>query len=50
MEWAPQGSGHGPRILEFEEHLGNARRHCAWILSGVAWRQGPCLMVLMDPF
>ena len=27
LEQAPQGSGHGPKLLEFKESLDNALRH-----------------------
>jgi len=27
MEQAPQGSGHGPKLLESKEHLDRALRH-----------------------
>jgi len=27
MEDAPQGSGHGPKLLEFKEHLESTLRH-----------------------
>ena len=44
---APQGSGHGPRLLEFKEHLNSARRN-GLIWGGPAWSQDST--VLAGPF
>jgi len=40
MEQAAQGSGHGPKLLEFKEHLNRVLRHRVCILGGTVWSQG----------
>ena len=34
LEWAPQGTGHSPRLLAFNKCLDSALRHRVWILGG----------------
>ena len=34
LEQAPQGSGHGPKLLEFKKHSDNALRNMDWIMGG----------------
>jgi len=49
MEQAAQGTGHGPKLLEFKEHLESSLRHRIWLSGGPVW--GLELdMILMDPF
>ena len=50
MEQAAQGSGNGPRLLEFKEHLDNTLRHRISISGGPVWSQDLDLMILVDPF
>lgn len=39
LEQAPQGSGHSPKLPEFQQHLDNALRPRVWILCGCVWGQ-----------
>jgi len=50
MEQAPWGSGHGPELPDFKEHLGDALRDRAWILCGLMLSQDLDSMALMGPF
>lgn len=38
--WAPQASGHGPKLPEFKKCLDNAFRHKVWILGGACVEPG----------
>ena len=33
MEWAAQGSGHGPKLLEFKERLDTSLKQCQGLNS-----------------
>lgn len=50
LDWAPQGSAHGPKLTELKKHLNNSLRYRAWILDGPVWSQGLDLMTLMGPY
>ena len=50
MEQAPQGSEHGPKLIEFMKYLDSALRHRILILGGHVWSQELNLMILVDPF
>ena len=50
MEQTAQGSGHGPELLEFKEHLDSALRHRVWILSDPVWSQDWTQRSLLVPF
>lgn len=47
---APQGSGHGPKLPEFKEHLDSALRPRIWMLSGVLWSQELDSVFFVSPF
>ena len=49
LEQAPQGSGHGPKLLEFMKRLDNALSHTVWFLGGPVWSQELDSMILTDP-
>ena len=50
LEQAPQGSGHGPKLLEFKKRLDNALSHTVWFLGGPVWSQELDSMILMGSF
>ena len=50
LEQAPQGSGHGPKLLEFKKRLDNALSHTVWFLGGPVWSQELDSMILMGLF
>jgi len=50
VEWAAQGSGHSPELLEFKELLDSTLRHRVWILGGSVWSQGLDSRILVGPF
>mgnify|MGYP001856029944 FL=1 len=50
MEQAAQGTGHGPKLLGFNEHLNNAYRHRDFILGGLVWNQELNMIFLVGPF
>ena len=50
MERAAQGSGHGPELPEFKEHLDTSLRHRVWFLGGPVWSQELDSMILVGPF
>ena len=45
----PQGSGHGPELLEFKEHLDMTLKHWVCILGGPVWSQGLDSVVVVGP-
>jgi len=45
--FSPEGSGHGPELLELKEHLGNALRHRVCVLGGRVWTQELDSMILV---
>ena len=50
MEQAAQGSGHGPKLPEFKEHLDSALRHRVWVLEGPVGTQELDSMILVGSF
>ena len=50
LEQAPQGSGHGPKLLEFKKHLDNALSHTVRFFGGPVWSQELDSMILMGLF
>ena len=49
-ERAPQGSGHGPRLLEFKERLDNALIRWVWVLGGSVCSTGLETVITVSPF
>ena len=47
MERAAQGSGQGPKLLEFKEHLGQCSQKYGLILDGPVYSQGLDSMILV---
>lgn len=50
MKQTPQGSGHSPKLTEFNESLGNTLRHSVWIQGGALWSPELDSMTLESPF
>jgi len=49
LEQAPQGNGHGLRLLEFKKCLDSVLRHRIWILRGAVWSQELDSVILVCP-
>ena len=50
MEWAAQGRGHSPELLELKEFLNTALRCRVWILGDDVWIHSLDSMILVGPF